>query len=73
MRTSKSLRTGAYKDNRMGIMSPCVVMCFREKWANLGTEQAASDDDTGKENNFHKFFSFRCLNLLPGLYPTLIK
>jgi len=74
VRTSGSLDTGAWKDNRMGIVSPCVVMCFREKWANLGTKQTASDDDTERERerNFSTFFSCRCLNLWPGLYPTLI-
>jgi len=49
VRTSRNLHTGAWKDNRMGIVSPCVVMCFRGKWANLGTKQTASDDDTDRE------------------------
>jgi len=39
----------------MGIVSPCVVMFLREKWANLGTEQTASDGDTEREREREKF------------------
>jgi hypothetical protein len=49
VRTIRSLNTGTHKDNRMGVVSLCVVMCFREKWANLGTKRTASGDDTERE------------------------
>ena len=41
----------------MGAVLPCVVMCFREKWANLGTKQTASDDDREREREISTHFS----------------
>lgn len=42
----------------MGIVSPCVGMWFREKWADLGTKWTASDDDTDREKEISTYFSF---------------